>query len=372
MNYDEESKEQEYENYEKNDKEEYEEQEETEETIQEEKQKIFPDDYWEYDQEQAIKVLRAFPEQIREGYNLGKIILKKPINKIIIAGMGGSGITGDLTKIILRDKPIRTEVIKDYEVPKWVDEETLIIAVSYSGNTEETIAAYKEATRKGAEAVIISSGGKLAEIAKTNNHHHIKIPSGYQPRMALGYLFFPILRLLETNKIIEPQETAVNNLINILRKTNLYPKAIELSEKIKGKTPIIWSAKWFSPIAYRWKTQINENAKAPAFWHELSELNHNEILGFKNKNSDYIIIILSTDEDHHRIKKRITITKEILQKQGIPTIELGIKGGLLNKIFTTIHLGDLTSYFLALRLETDPTPVTTIEELKKQLGPYIG
>jgi len=340
-----------------------------------ENERVFPDDYYQYDKEEALKTIRNLPEHIREAYKQATTITpERSFTKLVIAGMGGSGIAGALLKLVLDADPectISVETAKGYEAPKSVDENTLLIAISYSGNTEETLSTYKTAIRKGCQAILISSGGKAEELAKINNHQHVKIPSGLQPRMAIAYLFFPLIRIMENAGIIKSKEKEVKALIEALRRQDITETAISLSGKLYEKIPLIWTDTSFYPVAYRWKTQINENAKTPAFSHELSELNHNEILSFTNTTTPFHVIILSTDKDHRRITKRITLLKDILQRQGVPVTEIALRGGLLNKVFSAIHLGDLTSYYLALRYETDPTPVTLIEQFKKDLGPFL-
>ena len=340
-----------------------------------EEQKLFPDDYLHYDKEDALHVILSTPQQIKEGYALGKDIkIAKPFSKILFIGMGGSGIAGALIKELLdADKECKMEILtaRGYEAPKEIDSNTLVIAISYSGNTEETVSTYKTAVRKGASALLLSNGGKLEELAKIHKHPHIKVPKGLQPRMAIGYLFFPILRALENTGIIESFEKEVMSLSDTLSRKDVRAQAIELSAKCFEKIPLILSDSMFYQVAYRWKTQFNENSKTPSYSHEFSEFNHNEILGFSNRTAPFHAIILSIDKQHRRISKRIGLTKDILQKKGVSVTEIALKGTLLKEMFTAIFLGDLTSYYLALRYETNPTPVELIEIFKKDLGPFL-
>ncbi len=346
------------------------------ETEEEKPEKKFPDDYYEYDKDNALKVIKGLSEQIREAYKLGADFNPgRGFKKIFIAGMGGSGIAGDLIKEYLEKEEDNYEpvirTIKSYNIPKSVDEDSLFIAISYSGNTEETLSAYKNAARTGCEAVLISSGGKLEELAGINKHYHIKVPKGLQPRMAIAYLFFPLLRIMENIGVINSKEREVHALVEAMRKQDLSRTAIALSEKLYNKITLIYTDEKHLPLAYRFKTQINENSKAPAFTHVFSELNHNELLSFKNRKTEMHAIMITSDDMHRRIIKRIELTKEVLQKSGVPVTEIGLKGEMLNKMFSCIHLGDLTSYYLALRYETDPTPVDLIEDFKKKLGPFL-
>jgi glucose/mannose-6-phosphate isomerase len=340
-----------------------------------EKAKSFPADYLHYDTKDAYHVITALPDHIKEGYLLAAGVKPaKPFTKIVIAGMGGSGIAGDLLKSFLetQETAVTVEVVKEYNAPKGVDEKTLLIAVSYSGNTEETLSCYKGCLRKNCQAISVSSGGKLEELSKTHKHPHLKLPMGLQPRMAVAYLFFPLLRIMENARIIPSQEGSIQELREILRKQDLSKQALELSTKLQDKVPLILSGSIFAPVAYRWKTQFNENAKTPSFCHILPEFNHNEILSFTNRTAQFHAIFLGSEKDHRRVVKRIELTKDILQKKGVAVTEISFKGEPLRQIFTAIHLGDLTSYFLALRYETDPTPVALIEQFKKDMGPFIG
>lgn len=348
---------------------------EQEESKVEETPKTFPDDYWTFDKEDAYKDITSMPNHIKKGYLLGEsVVIDKPFSRIVIAGMGGSGIAGDLIKEFLdydKDCPHIIETTKGYDAPKTVNVNTLFIGISYSGNTEETLSTYKTAVRKGCQAVLMSSGGKLEELAQLNKHQHIKLPQGLQPRMAVAYLFFPIIKVLENAKIVKDQSAEVEALANTLKRQDVSKKAIELSKKCFEKNILVYADQSFYPVAYRWKTQFNENAKTTAFSHAFSEMNHNELLSFSNRIGAYHTFILSTDREHRRVAKRMQLAKEILQKKGVSVTEINIKGPLLKQMFTTIYLGDLISYFLALRYETDPTPVKLIEDFKKDMGPFV-
>ena len=342
--------------------------------ISPEDQKSFPDDYYVYDKEDALHDILAMPDHIKQGYDLARETKVEQAKHIVIAGMGGSGIAGDLIKTFIEhqeDASAIVEVVKGYECPRTVGKHTLFIAISYSGNTEETLSCYKNAHRKGAQLITISSGGKLQELAKLNRHEHLSIPKNLQPRMAIGYLFFPVLRLLENAGIAPAASQEVSELAMTLKRQDVTKQALALSEKTYEKIPIIYADQSFYPVAYRWKTQFNENAKTPAFTHAFSEMNHNELLAFSNRNASFHVFMLSTDKEHRRIVKRMQLSKELLQKKGVSVTEINIKGPFLKQMFTTIFLGDLTSYYLALRYETDPTPVALIEQFKKDLGPFL-
>ncbi|NQU99061.1 bifunctional phosphoglucose/phosphomannose isomerase [Candidatus Woesearchaeota archaeon] len=345
-----------------------------EEEMKVDDEKVFPDDYYEYDKEDMKSIIQGFASQINLAYRQKvEVNFDGEINKVIIAGMGGSAIAGDILKAYLHKEKTPIIVNRDYDLPNDADTKTLVVISSYSGNTEETISSYKDALRKGCKTVIITSGGKLSNMAITNRTQVIKIPRDLQPRAALGYSFFPMLRVMEILRITGNHKKEVEHLVKGLDKKIFMETGINLSEKLVGRVPIIYSSELFGPVAYRWKTQLNENSKVMAFYNLFPELNHNELSSTKNLTAKFHCIMIRTDLDPHRVVKRMEITKDRYRKQGIDVTDIAIKGDtLLTKLFSSIYIGDWTSYFLALRYETDPTPVNEVEELKKALGTYIA
>ncbi|MBU1202389.1 MAG: bifunctional phosphoglucose/phosphomannose isomerase [Nanoarchaeota archaeon] len=334
----------------------------------------FPDDFYKYDKSDMKGVLQGFPNQIRQAYKLGgEVNFEGEINKIVITGMGGSAIAADVLKTYLREvSDIPVIINRSYKLPEHCDKETLVIVSSYSGNTEETLSAYKDAIRKFCKIVIITSGGKMADMSKTNRTPIINIQKGMQPRAALAYSFFPMLKLMENLRIMPDKSSEVDRLVQNLEKKVFQEKGLELSEKLVDKIPLIYSSEILSSVAYRWKTQFNENSKIMAFYNVFSELNHNEMAGTMNLNAKFHCIMLRSDLDMHRITKRMDITKDHLRKKLIDVTDIAMKGDtLLTKLFSAIYIGDWTSYYLALRYKTDPTPVEEIETFKKELGTYI-
>lgn len=324
------------------------------------------------DSENMISILREFPDMLKTSITLGDDITvpKKLIDNIIVAGMGGSGYNGDILKVYLKDLKIPIHVVKDYNLPKFANKNSLLFAASYSGNTEETVAVYRTAIRRGINMVSMSSGGKLEELAKMNRTPHILIPKGIQPRLSTPYQFVSMLNVLQNSGIIEDQKKDIELTINNLKAASekIEQAGKELAKKIKGKIPVIYSSQEMFCIAEKWKTDINENAKVHAFYNMFSEFNHNEICAYENTGDDFYILIINDEKDHPRIKKRIEVFKKLIRSYDISITEISITGdNYLTRIISSIWMGLFLAYYLALEYNRDPSPVKIIESLKKQL-----
>ncbi|MFW6378607.1 MAG: bifunctional phosphoglucose/phosphomannose isomerase [Nanoarchaeota archaeon] len=339
----------------------------------------FPDDYYELDTKGFMEHYTRLGRDIRDSYELAHDLdlpedSFSPEN-IVILGMGGSALSGEMLKAYLSRLGLRLPVIvsRSYALPEEASSRSLIIAVSYSGNTEETVGAYRQALRICSHVIALSSGGKLEEVTGVNRKPYLKVPKGFEPRTAaLTYLFFPLLSILEQYGIIPSQQHQIDQLVKGLSKPDFKNIAISLSEKLNGKTPLIYASDEYYLVAYRMKTQLNESSKVPAFCNMFSELNHNEMLSFVNADRPYHIITFNFDDDHRRIKKRMSLTRELLAKYDVETTELKMSGDhYLTKLFSSLIIGDLTAYYLALRYGIDPSPVELIETFKQRLGPFI-
>jgi len=317
------------------------------------------------DSQNLLQVIKDFPKQCREALDLPKgISVSGQVNNIVVTGMGGSAVGGDLLKIYLKDANIPVYVNRDYKLPNFVNENSLVFAVSYSGNTEETLSSLNDAKERNAQIIGITSGGKLSEECEKV----IKIPSGLQPRAALGYTFFPALGILHNSNIVRVKNEDLNEMLEILKQTDKFnDQGEELSKKLKEKIPIIYASEVLGAIAFRWKTQINENAKMPAFYNVFSEMNHNEIAAYKGMDMKFAAVIIRDKYDNDRIKKRMDICREIMEGH-VTVEEVETQGeSLLARMFSTIYLGDFVSYYMALANRVDPSPVEIIEEMKKKL-----
>lgn len=328
------------------------------------------------------------PEQMADALTLAKRWQIDPddfsgIKNIVVIGMGGSAIGGDLTRTYLSSKLlVPFEVCRHYVLPEYVDDETLVIAVSYSGNTEETLAAVEDALTRKAMMVAISTGGLLGEICEVNQIPMATLPEGWQPRAAIGYTFIPLVMFLEkiglAKDVAKELETVVDSLQKF-RDGYIEDQPVEqnptkkLAEKIHGRIPIIYSGPTLmDAVAVRFKGQLCENGKNLAFANHFAEFNHNELVGwsktiepFKDK---LIVIMLRDAGDHPQIRKRMNIVKDIIQNLEVELVEVHSKGAVrLERMFSLIQIGDFTSYYLAVLNEVDPTPVDVINDLKNAL-----
>lgn len=306
------------------------------------------------------------------------------IKNVVIIGMGGSAIGGDLVRTFLASKLlIPFQVCRDYALPEYVDDETLVVASSYSGNTEETLSALDDALRRKAMVAGISTGGMLSDVASLNDFPLAVVPAGLQPRAALGYSFVPLLLLFEKIGLIKNVASELESVIAELKKfREQYIEdlavsdnpAKQLAEKIHGRIAVIYSGPVITDaVALRWKGQLCENSKNLAFANHYAEFNHNELVGWSpvvQKHSDHLLVIqLRNSDDHPQIVKRMDVVKDLISAQGIEVIDISAKGATtLTRMFNLIQLGDFVSYYLAILNEADPTPVEVIEALKKKLS----
>ena len=310
--------------------------------------------------------LEDFPVQIREASNLGQQLkIQDPVNKILIAGAGASGIAGDIVATLLRYENHPVTVVKEHALPNWVNETTLVFIVSHSGDTASTTSCYAEAVRKKAQVVVITSGGKLRFVTREGNVKVIAIPRGLPARSAIAYLLFPMLNVLEASGLTKPVTRDSEAVIKMLENTNYAGKGEQLAIKLKNHIPIIYAGPKLYAAAERWKQMFNENAKIHAFAQQLPDALHHEIMGFDHLTGNYHVILLRDEREHKEVQKQFDFLKEYLKTKDVGVTEIALKGqSSLNKIFSAIHLGDWTSYFLALLHELDPTPTRTIEEWK--------
>jgi glucose/mannose-6-phosphate isomerase len=328
-----------------------------------------------------------FPQQLIEGAHLGFIAdLKLPgfaPQNIILTGMGGSAIGGDLARSYLSyELKVPFTVCRNYLLPEYVNDKTLVFVSSYSGETEETLSAFQQAQKRKAKIIAITSGGTLLQECNKDGFPFILIPKGFPPRAALGYSFTPVLVTLSRLGLIQDKIEELEKTSKFLeekreeyslgKKKNQNP-AKKLALNLHGKLSIIYtSTDYFDAVGYRWKGQFGENSKILAYNNYFPEFNHNELVGWKvlDQIRDKLqVIILKDKEDHPRIKLRMQIVKNIIQKKKVKVFEIESQGeGLLSRIFSLIQLGDFTSFYIAILNQVDPTPVEVIDYLKKELA----
>ncbi|MEK7507959.1 MAG: bifunctional phosphoglucose/phosphomannose isomerase [Patescibacteria group bacterium] len=295
---------------------------------------------------------------------------KKVLRKFIVAGMGGSHLAADIIRCWLPERDII--IWENYGLPPLEPKELkkrLIIASSYSGNTEETIDAARLAYRKGYPLVIISSGGKLLEFAERNNIPYVRLPHpDIQPRMALGWSMLAMLVFMEN--AVRFKEARL--LRKLFRPERLEKEGSKLAHKIKGRVPIIYSSARNSAIAKLWKIKLNETGKIPAFYNVFPELNHNEMTGFDIQPSTKVLsknfhcVLLRDNDDDKRIQKRMDVLRSLYEKRGLRVEEIRMKETpRLHKIFSAIILADWTSYYTAKLYKAEPEQVPMVEEFKK-------
>jgi glucose/mannose-6-phosphate isomerase len=308
---------------------------------------------------------------------------KDDVNNIIVAGLGGSAIGGDLVRSYLADRlNIPFLICRNYTLPSFVDSSSLVFVSSYSGNTEETLSAFEDASGKGARLICMTSDGEVGELASRREIPCVSLPKGFQPRAALGYSFVPVLVMLERLGFVNGEEKNVNKAGEFLAgNRDRYAldtdadknEAKKLAMKLHGKLPIIYaSCDRFDAVSTRWKGQLCENAKTLAFNNVFPEFNHNELVGWKvlsDYRDDLIVVILRDREDHSRIQRRMEIVKGIIEDQKVEVIAARSSGeSLLSRIFSLVQLGDFVSFYLAVLNKEDPSPVKVIDYLKEELA----
>ena len=340
------------------------------------------------DQARMYEVIYDFPSQFEDGLKRAKEAKlpswdKNQIRNIVVAGLGGSAIGGDLVRSYLAEKiNIPFLICRNYTLPHFVDSSSLVFVSSYSGNTEETLSAFEDALRRKAKVICMTSNGKVEEISVKEKIPYVKLPKGFQPRAALGYSFVPILVLLDSLGYVKGEETNIRKAKEFLEENKKKYRieidveknpAKKLAIKLHRKLPIIYASNdHFDAVSTRWKGQFCENAKMLAFNNVFPEFNHNELVGWKvlsDYRDDLIVVILKDKEDHPSIKRRMEIVRGIIEKLKVEVIEEESSGeNLLSRMFSLIQLGDFTSFYLAILNEEDPSPVKVIDFLKSELA----
>lgn len=322
-------------------------------------------------------LIQEFPAQLNRAIQIGEAAKlgksKFPIRNILISGLGGSGIGGTIISNVLRDDiSVPITVNKEYQIPAFVNENTLVIISSYSGNTEETLSALMQAYKKSAQIVCICSGGLIQEYADTNDIDYILIDGGAPPRSAFGQSFVQLLYVLFHLGLIEGGfKEYLNVVITLLEaeQEDIKAQAKEIAQKLSGKIPVIYSAAKFEGVSIRFRQQINENSKMLCWHHVVPEMNHNELVGWHEKNEKIAVVFLRNNHDFERNQARMEFTKEVVSKYASDVIEIYSKGDhdIIRSLYL-IHLTDWVSYYLAELNGIDAIEIDVINKLKGRLA----
>jgi glucose/mannose-6-phosphate isomerase len=342
--------------------------------------------YKKYDPEAMRERIKELPAQCQQAWQAAMDFNLPPhyanVDKVVILGMGGSAIGGDLLRSLAQSElKIPLIVHRDYGLPAFIDGRTLVIASSYSGNTEETLSAFEAALASGYKKLVITTGGKLQELAKANNIPVFKIDYESQPRAAIGFCFLPTLCFMQKLGLISDKTGDVTEAIQLLKKLSdnldenspqrLNP-AKRLAQKLYGRLPVIFGAGITASVAYRWKTQINENSKAWGLSDVFPELSHNAAVGFslpKEIASRIRVVLLGSPDFTDRIKLYYDVTGELLKRAGVSYEFVDAEGkSPLAQMLSLIMLGDFVSYYLAILYKVDPTSTKAINYMKERLA----
>jgi glucose/mannose-6-phosphate isomerase len=335
------------------------------------------------DKSRQIDDILGMPDQLRDALWRVESANLEPHDApggLIVAGMGGSAIGGALARAALGDRASRSIVIaRGYGLPPWTTPDSMVLCASYSGNTEETLAVYEAAGALGARRIVATTGGKLAEAARAEGVPVIPLPGGFQPRVAVAYSLVVALEVAwlcgAGERLHAEIDVAAAHLEQIVQMWGPDASgdclAKELARGLHGTIPQIAGSGLTSPISYRWKTQINENAKLPCFAHELPELDHNEIVGWQGASQlgRFSAVFLDDSDLHPRIRQRIELTRGLIEAEAAGTYRVESVGqNRTERLVSLVLLGDLVSLYLAVLREIDPTPVAPIERLKSALA----
>jgi glucose/mannose-6-phosphate isomerase len=334
----------------------------------------------------ALGQAAGLGRQLRRGYVSGKQAAGLPeaegLRSVVVCGMGGSGVAGDVLRGLYADRvSLPIVVSKGYTLPEFAGPHTVVTALSFSGNTEETLAAYGEAVTRGCRVVTMSAGGALRERAAADGVAHVPLPADVpMPRMAVGDLTASLIGALEAVGVVPSAEAEVDEAAALLdglagrlgpeRPASENP-AKDLAAWIGGRTPVVWGSEGLAEApAGRFRTQVNENAKSPAFSAVLSELDHNEIEGWSKGSGDgYAVVALRHAREHPRVGLRLAATLEAIDGAGLDCRELHAEGRTpMEILFSLLMLGDFAATYLALLRGVDPTPVPVLMTLKEHLA----
>ena len=328
--------------------------------------------------------IKDLPKQVRDAWAIASKATIPPaysdVRSIVVAGMGGSAIGGDLAAALLADElKVPMTVHRDYGLPAYVGRDSLVIVSSYSGNTEETLSSFEEARKRGAKVLALTTGGKIAELARASNYPVVTFSYKAQPRAALGYSLGLVLGVLSklgfARDLSDDIEAALSDLAKLEERVHEGARtndAKKMALELYGKIPVIFGAGVMGVMARRVKDQWNENAKNWAHYDVMSELNHNAVVGFPNPaiaKDAQVVLLLRSRRDNPRHQVRFDVTKELLDRAQIPNRTLEMPGSsMLSEVLQLTYLTDYVSFYVALLNGADPSPNTSIDYLKDRLA----
>lgn len=335
------------------------------------------------DPQGALGFAAGQPEQLRHDFGIaGQRPFARDVTNIVFAGMGGSSLVAELA----HTWPVMTVpfvISKTYTLPDFVDEDTLVICASASGNTEETLEALTHAQEMGAQIAVIAHGGRLVERAKADNCLLARLPEVPQPRYGIFFDYRALVEILvaagaarsesiaELEALVEPLEQATRNWLPSVPDEQNYAK--QIADQMVGKTPIIYGGPLTYPAAYKWKIDANENAKNTAWCNALPEFNHNEFIGWSSHpvEKPFAVVDLISSFEHPRILKRFELIDRMLSGMRPKAINIQLEGGsVIEHLLYAVLLGDFATLYVALLNGVNPTPVDLVEKFKKEMGPY--
>lgn len=326
-----------------------------------------------------IKLVDNFPNQLKEALSIANSAVvnepKKPIYNVVITGLGGSGIGGTiLTEVLLDTVKVPILINKDYFLPAFVNENSLLIVSSYSGNTEETVQAMEQAMSKNAQIVCITSGGKILELAKQNLIEFIEIPGGQPPRSCIGFSLVQLIKVLIQKKLAPSnllKEVEHSRQLLIDSNNQIINEAKAIANDLTGKLAVIYSLGGSEGVCVRFRQQVNENSKQLCWHHVFPEMNHNELVGWTEKNENLVVVTFHTSFDFSRTKKRYEVCKPVFEKYCKKVIDIEAKGATkLEQFFYLINIGDYISCYIAENKNIDPVEVNIINHLKNELSKF--
>lgn len=339
-----------------------------------------------YDPHGMYEKILGLPEQIGEAARLfqaPRIQTDGPRN-VLLLGMGGSAIGGEIVRAATAGlSPVPVQLVRGYSVPEWCGRSTLVIATSYSGNTEETLSAVEEAYDRGATIAAVTSGGKLEEMVESRGGSLLKVPGGFPPRSAIGHLTVPVLLAMSEAGFSPDWRGPIDAARRRMEKMRDEwagageNEPVAIAESIQGSFPLIYHAEGeMTPVAIRWCGQLAENAKALSHRAAFPELNHNEVVGWEEPEwflPRASLLSLRSDGDDPRVRRGMDAAIRLLKEKAGLVVSLDIKGvNVLERIFPAIYTGDFVSFYLALATGVDPTPVKRIDTLKSMLANHYS